>query len=156
MRAIGLLKFFTLFALFWALMPVSAASPEAAAGCAALGAAVTEPQAARGIASWYGDWHHGKPTASGERFDMHELTAAHKTLPFGTWVRVSSPTTGREVTVRINDRGALPNRIIDLSRAAADQLGMTARGIKRVVLTVLGSEADAADCVPGRPTRSAR
>lgn len=86
-----------------------------------------------GIASWYGPRFHGKRTASGERFDTNALTAAHKTLPFGTRVRVKSVADGKEVVVRINDRGPfIAGRIIDLSRAAAQALGM--RGIKRVEL----------------------
>jgi rare lipoprotein A len=86
-----------------------------------------------GIASWYGPGFQGKRTANGERFDTRALTAAHKTLPFGTRVRVKSLADGKEVVVRINDRGPfIAGRIIDLSRAAAQALGM--RGIKRVEL----------------------
>jgi rare lipoprotein A len=87
----------------------------------------------KGIASWYGPRFQGKRTASGERFDTNELTAAHKTLPFGTRVRVKSLVNGKEVVVRINDRGPfIKGRIIDLSRAAAEALGLS--GIKQVVL----------------------
>ena len=90
---------------------------------------------ARGQASWYGQRFHGKRTASGERFDMHALTAAHRSLPFGTRVRVRSLATGREVVVRINDRGpALRSRVIDLSWAAARELGVHQRGVSRVEL----------------------
>lgn len=89
----------------------------------------------QGMASWYGPGFHGRLTANGERFDMNELTAAHKTLPFGTRVLVHNPRTGKEVVVRINDRGPYAkNRVIDLSRAAAKLLGITARGQDRVVL----------------------
>ena len=89
----------------------------------------------RGPASWYGDRHHGRRTASGEVFDMNELTAAHKPLPFGTRVRVRHASTGKEVTVRINDRGPhVPGRIIDLSQAAASSLGIVQSGVGRVVL----------------------
>ncbi len=89
----------------------------------------------RGLASWYGEPFHGRRTASGEVYDMHELTAAHKTLPFGTRVRVRHARTGKEVTVRINDRGPhVPGRIIDLSRAAASALGIVQGGVGRVVL----------------------
>ncbi len=92
---------------------------------------------ARGGASWYGIQFHKRRTASGERFDMGALTAAHPTLPFGTMVCVRSLLNGREVMVRINDRGPFAkNRIIDLSRAAADLLGMLGLGIKQVVLTL--------------------
>lgn len=90
---------------------------------------------ARGLASWYGEPFHGRRTASGEIFDMNELTAAHKTLPFGTRVRVRHAATGKEVTVRINDRGPhAPGRIIDLSRAAASTLGIVQGGVGRVLL----------------------
>lgn len=86
-----------------------------------------------GIASWYGPRFHGKRTANGERFDTNALTAAHKTLPFGSRVRVKSLVNGKEVVVRINDRGPfIAGRIIDLSRAAALALGM--QGVKRVAL----------------------
>lgn len=91
----------------------------------------------RGTASWYGPRFNGRRTASGERFDMHELTAAHRTLPFGTLVRVHSLVNGRDVDVRITDRGPYAgNRIIDLSRAAAEELGMLGLGFKEVVLMV--------------------
>ena len=89
----------------------------------------------RGVASWYGPGFHGRLTANGERFDMHELTAAHKTLPFGTRVLVHNPRTGKEVVVRINDRGPfVKGRVIDLSKAAAKLLGINARGHDAVVL----------------------
>lgn len=93
----------------------------------------------RGLASWYGPRFHGRPTASGERFDMHQLTAAHRTLPFGTVVRVQSLVNGRTVDVRINDRGPhIGRRVIDLSRAAAQSLGLieARTGIKPVVISV--------------------
>jgi rare lipoprotein A len=83
----------------------------------------------RGWASWYGPELHGEPTASGEPFDMHGLTAAHRTLPLGTRVQVRNLTNGRTVEVRINDRGPFPeHRIIDLSRAAAGKIGMLPTG----------------------------
>ena len=95
----------------------------------------------RGLASWYGGRFHGRPTASGEKFDMHQLTAAHPTLPFGTVVRVQSLVNGRSVDVRINDRGPhVKRRVIDLSRAAAKALGLidARTGTKPVVITVRG------------------
>lgn len=96
---------------------------------------VSDGEIARGLASWYGERFHGRRTASGEVFDMNELTAAHKTLPFGTLVRVRHIGTGKEVTVRINDRGPhVPGRIIDLSRAAASTLGIVQGGVGRVAL----------------------
>ncbi len=92
----------------------------------------------RGGASWYGLQFHNRLTADGERFDMTALTAAHKTLPFHTRVCVRSLVNGREVLVRINDRGPYANgRIIDLSQAAADAIGMLGVGIKQVALSVI-------------------
>ncbi|WP_280811291.1 septal ring lytic transglycosylase RlpA family protein [Variovorax boronicumulans] len=93
----------------------------------------------RGGASWYGIQFHQRKTASGERFDMSALTAAHKTLPFGTRVCVRSLVNGSEVLVRINDRGPYAQgRVIDLSRAAADRIGLIGLGIKQVALSVVG------------------
>lgn len=84
-----------------------------------------------GLASWYGKPFHGRPTASGEVYDMHAMTAAHKTMPLPSWARVRNPANGREVIVRINDRGPFkPSRIIDLSFAAARRLGIA--GIAKV------------------------
>lgn len=91
-----------------------------------------------GLASWYGREHHGKRTASGEFFDMEAFTAAHRSLPFGTWVRVTHLATGRAVTVRINDRGPwVGGRVIDLSRRAAHALGILGDGVARVRLEVV-------------------
>jgi rare lipoprotein A len=93
-----------------------------------------------GLASWYGHWHQGRITASGEAFDPSALTAAHRTLPFGTRVRVTNLDNGRQVSVRITDRGPYwPRRVIDLSREAARMLGMLADGVAPVRLEVLGS-----------------
>ncbi|NBA97088.1 septal ring lytic transglycosylase RlpA family protein [Pseudomonas sp. R5(2019)] len=87
----------------------------------------------KGVASYYGSRHHGKRTASGERFNQHGLTAAHRSLPFGTRVRVTNLSNDRYVVVRINDRGPhTRGRLIDLSRAAADKLGMLRSGTARV------------------------
>lgn len=86
-------------------------------------------------ASFYGEPYNGRPTASGEIFDMNAFTAAHKTLPFGTIVEVTNLENGKKVIVKINDRGPfVGNREIDLSRAAAEKLGMIAQGITRVSL----------------------
>ena len=94
-----------------------------------------------GSASWYGPGFHGRKTASGEAFDMYELTAAHKTLPLGTRVMVRNPANGKEVVVRINDRGPYAHgRILDLSKAAASQLGLISRGHGDVVLQALGDD----------------
>jgi rare lipoprotein A len=93
-----------------------------------------------GWASWYGAHHHGRKTASGEPFSMYALTAAHRSLPLGTTVRVTSLDTGQQVTVTINDRGPFvdqPRRIIDLSRAAAEHLGLRRQGVGRVRVDVL-------------------
>jgi len=90
---------------------------------------------ARGLASWYGHKFHGRRTASGERFDMNAFTAAHPSLPFGTQLTVRNPANGREVVVRVNDRGPhTGRRIIDLSRAAAQAIGLVAVGVGTVVL----------------------
>ncbi len=98
----------------------------------------------RGQASWYGPRFHGRRTASGERYDQHALTAAHKTLPFGTMVRVRSLITGREVDVRVTDRGPfVRGRVIDVSRAAAEALGMMGLGIKQVSLHIIESATPA-------------
>jgi len=92
----------------------------------------------RGMATWYGDHLNGGPTASGERFDQNAMTAAHKTLPMGTIVRVTNLKNDRQVTVRINDRGPYARgRIIDLSKAAARVLGMISDGVVPVLLEVV-------------------
>ncbi|HKS13733.1 MAG TPA: septal ring lytic transglycosylase RlpA family protein [Pseudomonas sp.] len=86
-----------------------------------------------GTASYYGSRHHGKRTASGERFNQHGLTAAHRSLPFGSRVRVTNLANQRSVVVRINDRGPHSRgRLIDLSRAAAQKIGMIRSGTARV------------------------
>ncbi len=91
-----------------------------------------------GMASWYGDRHHGRTTASGEPFDMHDMTAAHRTLPFGSVVRVLDRKTLKSVIVRINDRGpGKRSRVIDLSKAAAEELGIIKRGVAPVIVEVL-------------------
>jgi rare lipoprotein A len=92
----------------------------------------------RGKASWYGDRFHGRMTASGERFDQGDMTAAHRKLPFGARVRVKNERNGRSVVVRINDRGPYgPGRIIDVSRAAAEKLDMIRAGVVPVTVEVL-------------------
>ncbi|SNT37220.1 rare lipoprotein A [Granulicella rosea] len=91
-----------------------------------------------GLASWYGSVLDGHPTASGEIFDKDQLTACHRTLPFGTMVRVVDVTSGKSVVVKINDRGVLsPDRVIDLSSGAARELGILRAGIAKVRLEVL-------------------
>ena len=92
---------------------------------------------AQGKASGYGPRFNGRRTASGERYNMHEFTAAHRTLPFGTLVRVRSLVNGKEVDVRITDRGPFSRgRVIDLSRAAAEAIDMLGLGVKDVLLLV--------------------
>jgi len=91
-----------------------------------------------GTASWYGEYFEGRATASGEPYKMHELTAAHPTLPLGSWVRVTNLRNGRVVHVRINDRGPIiPGRIIDLSYGAAQVLHFQNQGIQRVRLDLV-------------------
>lgn len=94
-----------------------------------------------GPASWYGKFFHGKQTASGEPYNMYEMTAAHPDLPLGTHVRVTDLRNGKSVIVRVNDRGPLvPGRIIDLSYGAAQELGFTGRGVQRVRLDIVPSD----------------
>jgi len=95
----------------------------------------------RGVASWYGPGFHGKPTASGEIYDMHAMTAAHRTLPFGTVVEVRNLENGRVARVKINDRGPfVGNRILDLSKEAARQLGIYGPGTALVEIVAVGME----------------
>ena len=110
------------------------------AGCAARSRPPATPPdgMAFGQASWYGIEERGRPTANGERMDPGGMTAAHRTLPFGTIIAVTDLDTGRVVEVRINDRGPfIAGRIIDLSHEAARQLGIVQRGVARVMLTVV-------------------
>jgi rare lipoprotein A len=94
--------------------------------------------AGTGMASWYGSMWNGKKTASGETFDETLLTACHRTLPFGTKVKVTELRTGKSVIVKINDRGTMtPSRIIDLSSGAAKQLGILNAGVAKVKLEIL-------------------
>ena len=91
-----------------------------------------------GIASWYGPGFDGNYTANGEVYDMNEISAAHKTLPFGTVVRVVEFSTGKSIVVRINDRGPfIEGRIIDLSKGAARELGIIDKGITKVGLRII-------------------
>ena len=100
----------------------------------------------RGVASWYGPGFHGNKTANGERYDMHQLTAAHRTLPLGSIAVVRSMSTGRQVTVRINDRGPFARgRVLDLSLAGANALGMIGAGTDEIELRVVGYQGRATD-----------
>ena len=91
-----------------------------------------------GTASWYGEYFEGKPTASGEPYEMYDMTAASLTIPLGTYVRVTNLHNGKAVVVRVNDRGpVVPGRIIDLSYGAAEALQFRERGLQRVRLDVV-------------------
>ncbi len=98
---------------------------------------------AEGLASWYGPGFHGRPTASGEPFDMYAATAAHRTLPLGTRVRITNLENGRSAVARINDRGPfVEGRIIDLSYGVARKLGMVEAGVARVRVEALDGVSD--------------
>jgi peptidoglycan lytic transglycosylase len=95
-----------------------------------------------GIASYYAEEFNGRTTANGERYDMHALTAAHRTLPFSTMVRVTNNENGRSVIVRINDRGPFKDdRVIDLSLEAAQRIGLTGKGTGPVTLEIVSTSA---------------
>lgn len=92
----------------------------------------------QGYASWYGGRFHKKRTSSGERYNMYRMTAAHKTLPLDTYVRVTNLANGKSVVVKVNDRGPfVSNRVIDVSYAAAKKLGMVGRGTTPVKVTAI-------------------
>lgn len=102
-----------------------------------------------GVASWYGPGFHGKTTSSGERFNQYAMTAAHKILPLGTKVRVTSLDNGKSVIVRINDRGPfVDDRVIDLSRAAGTRIGIVAKGTGRVRIQSIGDVPEAEESSP--------
>lgn len=99
-------------------------------------------QVLEGRASWYGGGFHGRPTASGAPFNQHALTAAHRSLPFGTELRVTNLRNGEQVEVTVTDRGPYSRgRILDLSRGAAAELGMLERGVSRVRIEVLADDS---------------
>ncbi len=144
-----------LFVLISLLVSLAACAPSAAPLAAPVGeqlgrqgtqltqmsSQVVANRIEEGLASWYGPGFAGRRTANGEIFNPSELTAAHKSLPFGTQVRVLNLENGRSVIVRINDRGPFrPGRIIDLSRAAAERLNMVSRGVARVRLELLTAD----------------
>ena len=103
-----------------------------------------------GTASYYADKYHGKKTASGEKYNMHEMTAAHRTLPFGSKVRVTNLDNSKSVVVRVNDRGPfVKGRLIDLSLAAARKLDMIRSGVARVeVAPAAGAEKSTVATIP--------
>ena len=101
----------------------------------------TATKISTGVVSWYGDKFHGRKTASGERYDKHELTAAHKSLPFGTKVKVTNIRNGKSVVVEINDRGPYAkSRVLDLSQAAFSEIGHTNTGVMKVEYEIIKSE----------------
>jgi rare lipoprotein A len=109
-----------------------------AAACVSLAGAEAKASSGEqaGVASWYGPGFHGRRTANGERFDMNALTAAHRTLPLGTQVRVTNTRNGQSVVVRINDRGPyVGHRVIDLSKASAQAIGVS--GLTKVSIARL-------------------
>ena len=102
-----------------------------------------------GLASWYGRDFHGRRTSSGEIYDMYQMTAAHRTLPLGTWVEVIHVETGRSIQVRVNDRGPfIAGRVIDLSYGAARVLGMVGQGVAPVRVRLLSAMAAPARAAP--------
>jgi len=106
----------------------------------------------RGKASWYGKKFHGRKTANGERYDMYGVSAAHKTLPLGTWVRVENIDNSHKLDVRLNDRGPFVHgRIIDLSYGAAKKLGVVGPGTANVKITALGSKVALAQSAGSKP-----
>ncbi len=105
------------------------------------GGRYTRPEGSTMVASWYGDEFHGRPTASGEIFNMYDYTAAHRTLPFGTRLRLINPENGRSVVVRINDRGPfVRGRDIDISYAAARKLRILQKGTATLYVQYLGRD----------------
>lgn len=134
-------------ALVAACALAAAAAPSSASSSTARGSSLNDVASAigrgvgvvqEGLVSWYGAAFHDRPTASGELFDAGDLTMAHRTLPFGTQVRVTNLRNGRSVVVRVNDRGPfVGQRIADLSHAAAQQIGLVRRGVTKARIEVL-------------------
>jgi rare lipoprotein A (peptidoglycan hydrolase) len=140
--ASSLLALFACWSLLGTLLfsaPLLHSSPLLASGALpAAGANDKEPQVEEGLASWYGGHFHGNRAADGRHYSQYDRTAAHRTLPLGSKVRVTNLENDREVVVRITDRGPVPaERILDLSYAAARRLGMVRQGVARVRLEVL-------------------
>ena len=125
--------------LVWQLLAVF--SVFALISCASTPRVEHKPSRKYMTASWYGQKFHGRPTSSGERYDMHGMTAAHKTLVFGTKLRVTNPDTDKSVNVIVNDRGPfIPGRELDLSYGAAKSIGLTEKGVGRVKVDYLGRD----------------
>jgi peptidoglycan lytic transglycosylase len=122
-------------------LPVPTTGPGTGGSVRVALSSATSRAAAVGRASWYGEFHHGQLTASGETFDMMQLTAAHRTLPLGTRLRVTNLENGRMVRVRVNDRGPyVDGRILDLSLGAARALDMVERGVVPVRLDIIAKQ----------------
>jgi len=119
------------------------------ASCAKVERVLIPVNKEKGMASWYGPGFHGRKTANGERFNQGAMTAAHKKLPFHTWVKVINRDNDKSVIVRINDRGPFkPGRIIDLSKRAAKEIGMIGAGTAKVIIFYLKDEPiEAGDAV---------
>ncbi len=112
--------------------------PSASPGAGSVPAPEGKSASTKGIASYYAHDFHGKKTANGEQFDMHAMTAAHRSYPFNTKIRVTNENNGKSCVVRVNDRGPFKlDRIIDLSLGAAEKLGMTSSGTAPVTLEVI-------------------
>lgn len=134
---------------------VAATALTTASGRPAERAAPVGSTPARGVASFYAHFLSGRRTASGERYDPDAMTAAHRSLPMGTRLKVVNPKNDRSVVVTVNDRGPVPkNRMIDVSAAAAHELGMKASGVTRVETHVVGSRGTPGDDV-GSPIAEA-
>ena len=143
MRPLPTLTTIVLFVLSLAVLNGCAGSSGSARGSGS-SRAVSNRGTQTGLASYYADKYHGRTTASGERFDTNKLTAAHRTLPFGTRVRVTNLDNGKQVIVKVNDRGPFVNgRVIDLSRAAAKRVDMIRAGLAKVKVEVLDAPAAA-------------
>jgi len=111
-----------------------------------------KPEPVTGVASWYGEAFQGRTTASGEVYDMHGLTAAHRELPLGTWVEITNLRNGRFVTLRINDRGpSIQGRMLDVSKAAAQTLGFVGTGTTMVQIRIVPKTSLAGLSQPRRP-----
>ncbi len=136
-----------------AFLSLLCASAISAYGQAAPSGAQTEIIKLEATASYYADEFHGRPTSSGELFDMNALTAAHKSLPFGTLLEVTNLENGRKVVVRVNDRGPfVPNRELDVSKRAAQDLDMIRSGVAKVSIRKVGVERTAMTAKPAEPT----
>jgi rare lipoprotein A len=138
------IKHLYLFYSIFSIWLLAACAPATQSAVTASATAQTL-ESSEGRASWYGAEFAGRRTANGEIYDPSQLTAAHKTLPFGTFVRVTNPSSGQNVVVRINDRGPFkPGRVIDVSRAAAEQIGMIGPGTLVVRLELISQQSQVA------------